>query len=306
LTTDNKPYSPGGEGGGVMSLRNAITHSINCAFVRLSVALGADPARPNEMGYERAARGPQKIIDVAHQMGVTARLTPVTSLTLGTEGVSPLDMASAYSTLANDGVHRPPIFVTKVQGPDGKVVFEEPLSGHGRQVMPVNVARTETDMLTGPVRTGTAARTLSDFSRPAAGKTGTTDKNVDAWFVGFTPQLTTAVWMGDPAGDTISMNPFFSGGQVFGGTIPARIWRAFMDPALADLPPLDFTPPEPLLWPYSRYISLTGRGTQGPPAPPTTLAPAPTTTVPPKKPTPTTTAKGKKKRPPPTTTPGGP
>ena len=70
------------------------------------------------------------MIDVAHEMGVTSHLTPVTSLTLGTEGVSPLDMASAYSTLANDGVHRPPMFVTKVQGPDGKIVFEEPPSGH--------------------------------------------------------------------------------------------------------------------------------------------------------------------------------
>jgi penicillin-binding protein 1A len=287
LTTDNKPYSPGGEGGGTMTLRTAITNSINCAFVRLIVALGGSKDNINALGFTRAAAGPQKVIDVAHEMGVTSHLTPVTSLTLGTEGVSPLDMASAYSTLANDGVRRPPMFVTKVQTPDGKVVFQEAPSGHHpTQVMPVNIARTETDMLIGPVRNGTAARTLGDFPRPAAGKTGTTDHNVDAWFVGFTPQITTAVWMGDPAGDTISMNPFFpSNGQVFGGTIPARIWRNFMDPALAGSPPLNFTPPDPSLWPYSAYIAMTGRGTGSPPPPPTTttIAPAPTTTVKPKK-----------------------
>ena len=262
LTTDGKPYSPGGETTGVITLRTAITDSINCAFVRLLVALGGDPRNLNAEGLERAEAGPRKIIDVAHEMGVTnPNLKPYTSMTLGTEGVSPLDMASAYSTLANDGVHRPPIFVTKVEGPDKKVVFEEPLKGHQpTQVMPANVARTETDMLFGPVRSGTAARTLRDFPRPAAGKTGTTDNNVDAWFVGYTPQLTTAVWMGNPAGE-ISMNPYF-GQEVFGGTIPARIWRAFMEPAHFGLPPVDFTPPDPTFWPSSRYISLTGRATQ--------------------------------------------
>jgi membrane peptidoglycan carboxypeptidase len=298
FTTDAKPYSPGGESTGVITLGSAITHSINCAFVRLEVGLGENPKFPDDKGYERASAGPQKVIQVAYEMGVrNPALTPVTSLTLGTEGVSPLDMASAYSTLANDGVHRTPIFVTKVQGPDGKVVFEEPLSGHQpRQVMPVNVARTETEMLFGPVRSGTASRTLGDFPRPAAGKTGTTDRNVDAWFVGFTKQFTTAVWMGDPAGDTISMNPYFSGGEVFGGTIPARIWRAFMEPAHLNLPPLQFTPPDPAFWPFSRYISIRGRGTDAPPVItiPTTV-PAPTTTTAPKK---------KKPKSPPTTVTG--
>jgi penicillin-binding protein 1A len=251
------------------------------------------------------------VIDAAREMGVRSpNLLPVTSLTLGTRGISPLDMASAYSTLANDGVHRPAIFVTKVLGPDGKVVFQEPRSGHHpKQVVPVNIARTETEMLFGPVKSGTAARTLSDFPRPAAGKTGTTDENVDAWFVGFTPQMTTAVWMGDPANETTSMNPFF-GQAVFGGTIPARIWRAFMEPALANQPVLNFTPPDASFWPASRYISLTGRATAPPPTiPTTTTTTAPTTTTTtkkkkPKKPTTTTTAPGG--TPTPTTQPGGP
>jgi membrane peptidoglycan carboxypeptidase len=304
LTTDGKPYSPGGESLGVITLRTAITDSINCAFVRLLVALGGDPGKLNAAGPDRAAAGPKKIIDVAHEMGVAhSNLQPYTSMTLGTEGVSPLDMASAYSTLANDGVHRTPIFVTKVESPGKKVVFEEPLNGQKpTQVMPVNIARTETQMLFGPVRSGTAARTLGNFPRPAAGKTGTTDRNVDAWFVGFTPQLTTAVWMGNPAGE-LSMNAYF-GQEVFGGTIPARIWRAFMEGALANLPIANFTPPDPTFWPSARYISLTGRATQAPPTTTTTTAPVTTTTKPKKKPT-TTTTKPRKK-PTPTTLAGGP
>jgi penicillin-binding protein 1A len=298
LNTKGEPYSPGGDSGGVMTLQHAITDSINCAFVRLIVALGADPANLNEVGSQRAQRGPQKVINVARQMGVTStHLTPVTSLTLGTDGVSPLDMASAYSTLANDGVHKKPIFYTKVEGPDGKVVFEiGPNGDHPTQVMPVNIARTETQMLFGPVRDGTAARTLRDFPREVAGKTGTTDENVDAWFVGYSPQITTAVWMGDPAGE-ISMNSFFKGGDVFGGTIPARIWDAFMSLALAPLPPASFTPPDDTLWPSSRYIAMTGRGTGAPPTTTTTAPPVPITTAP----TPTTAPKGKAH--PPKTTP---
>jgi penicillin-binding protein 1A len=294
LTTDGKPYSPGGDSGGVMTLEHAITESINCAFVRLIVALGADPNDLTAEGYKRASAGPQKVIDVAHQLGVTnPKLQPVTSLTLGTEGVSPLDMASAYSTFANDGVHRKPIFYTRVAGPDGKVVLQiGPGGDHPTQAMPVNLARTETQMLFGPVRDGTAARTLSDFPRPIAGKTGTTDENVDAWFVGYSPQITTAVWMGDPAGE-ISMNPFF-GAEVFGGTIPARIWRAFMTEALAPLPVADFTPPDDNFWPPSRYISMTGRDTAPPPPPPTTTTvPTPTT-----KPSITTTPKKHPPKPP--------
>jgi membrane peptidoglycan carboxypeptidase len=302
LATTDTPYAPGGEGGGVMTLKTAITNSINCAFVRLIVGLGADPNNPDVRSAARAAAGPQKVMDVAHEMGVTSTLKPFTSLTLGTEGVSPLDMASAYSTLANDGVHRPAIFYTKVQGPDGKTVLDEPPSGHSpTQVMPVNIARTETQMLFGPVRSGTASRTLGTFPRPIAGKTGTTDKNIDAWFVGFSPQLTTAVWMGDPAGE-FSMNPFFTIGAVNGGTIPARIWGDFMTQALANLPPTDFTPPDPTLWPASRYISIDGRGKGSPPVVTTTTTlPTPTTVRPNKTKPPT-----KKPGSPTTTKPGGP
>ncbi len=297
LTTDAKPYHPGGEGGGVMTLRTALTESINCAFVRTIVSLGYDPRKPDDMGFARAAAGPQKVIDVAHQLGVVhSKLVPVTSLTLGTEGVSPLDMASAYSTLADDGVHHKPMWVTRVVDPENNLVIDEPASGHGEQVMPVNLARTETSMLTGPVRSGTAAGTLGNFPRPIAGKTGTTDKNVDAWFVGFSPQITTAVWMGDPAGE-ISMTPFYNH-EIFGGTIPAKIWRAFMTPALDPLPLANFTPPDASQWPSSAFISEYGHATR--------LAPTTTTSSTTTVPVPTTAPKSTSTTTAPTTTSSSP
>ena len=87
-----------------------------------------------------------------------------------------------------------------------------------------NVARTEIDMLKGVLRSGTASRSLGNFPRPAAGKTGTTDHNVDAWFVGFTPQFTAAVWMGNPHGEEPMVG--LPVGPVFGATYPAQIWRS--------------------------------------------------------------------------------
>jgi membrane peptidoglycan carboxypeptidase len=100
------------------------------------------------------------------------------------------------------------------------------------------------------------------------------------------------------------MNPFFNVGAVNGGTIPARIWGAFMQEALANLPPLNFTPPDESFWPFSSYISMQGRGQGAPPPPPTTTTVPVPTTVPAKKPTPTTRPKGG--GPPTTKKPGGP
>jgi membrane peptidoglycan carboxypeptidase len=157
--------------------------------------------------------------------------------------------------------------------------------------MKPQVARELTEMLRGPVRSGTAAGTLGDFPRPAAGKTGTTDSNVDAWFVGYTPQLTTAVWVGQPTcGDNsnpaCSLTPYL-GDDAFGGRVPARIWGAFMSAALAGQPVLEFTAPDPRLIPSAQYIHENGRLVRLdlPGTTTTTAAPATTTT----RPRPTTT-----------------
>ncbi len=186
-------------------------------------------------------------------MGIdTSRFDPVVSTTLGTNGVHPLEMAQAYSVLPNDGVLKRATFITKIVNSRGRVVYQS--AAGGNRVLDANVARTEIEMMKGVVKNGTAAGTLGSMRHPAAGKTGTTDKSVDAWFVGFTPQYTAAVWMGNPEGEIP-----WSLGTVFGGTYPARIWRAFMERATADLPPLDFPEPDTATLPRSSYINENGR-----------------------------------------------
>ena len=114
------------------------------------------------------------------------------------------------------------------------------------------IADTVTDLLRGPVTNGTASKTLSDFGRPAAGKTGTTDNNADVWFVGYTPQLATAVWIGHT--DGIHPLKGFGSGPVFGGTVPASIWKSFMKPALDGQPALDFPVPGAAARPGHRAV----------------------------------------------------
>jgi penicillin-binding protein 1A len=175
----------------------------------------------------------------------------------------------------NEGVLKPATFITKIVDRNGKTIYQAPTNGV--RVLDPNVARTETDMLKGVLRSGTASSTLGTFPRFAAGKTGTTDHNQDAWFVGYTPQYTAAVWMGNPAGEIPMTN--VGGITVFGATYPARIWRTFMQDAVAPLPNLDFAPPDRTLFNRSRFISELGRKVNyvplSPPPPPPTAATTP-------------------------------
>ncbi len=224
-------------GGGTLNLRSATAGSVNCAFVRLAAGLGND-----------------KIADMAKRLGIRDRPDPVLSLTLGTKEATPLEMATVFNTLAADGVRHDPMFVRRVEGPDGKVVFEnKPV---GTRVVPAQIARTVTDLLEGVITGGTG--TGAQIDRPAAGKTGTTNRNSDAWFDGYVPQLTAVVWMGHP-NDNLAMGTVGSYGEVFGGTYPARIWHTFMQAYLDGEPTLQFTPPDPTLWPRGTYVSDKGR-----------------------------------------------
>jgi penicillin-binding protein 1A len=257
--------------GGTPTLTRALAISDNCAWVRTELSLG-----PGNYGGD----GARQVIDTARAMGIdTSRFDPVVTTTLGTNGVHPLEMAQAYSVLPNDGVLKRASFITKIVNGRGRVLYQNTDPGH--RVLDVNVARTEIDMMKGVVKNGTAAGTLSSMRRPAAGKTGTTDNNVDAWFVGFTPQFTAAVWMGNPNGEIR-----WSLGRVFGGTYPARIWRAFMESATASMQPLDFAPPDKAALPRPSYLNEFGRrftfnfgprattpGTFPTPVPTTTLTP---------------------------------
>jgi membrane peptidoglycan carboxypeptidase len=187
-------------------------------------------------------------------------------------------------------------FITKIVDRNGKTVYEAP-NAAGVQVIDPNVARTATKMLTGVLRSGTASSTLGSFPRPAAGKTGTTDHNQDAWFVGYTPQYTAAVWMGNPNGEIPMTN--VGGITVFGATYPARIWRTFMEDAIRPLPVVQFAQPDRTLFDRPRFVTELGRKlnylplnptpttpTTGPVAVPTTVNPflkfstAPPLTVP--------------------------
>jgi penicillin-binding protein 1A len=186
--------------------------------------------------------GPRRVADLARRLGVRSRLDVrgqyPPALGLGSVAVSPLDMASAYATLAAGGVYTEPTAIRKVivQGkPDDRWA-----AAHRRvRVLSDGVAAEVTRILEDNIRYGTGTRAALD--RPVAGKTGTTDKHADAWFVGYTPGLATAVWMGYTRGEVPMTN--VHGISVSGGSFPAEIWRRFMDPALAGRPWREFRPP---------------------------------------------------------------
>jgi 1A family penicillin-binding protein len=228
-----EPNNYEGEGGGVMTITDATAHSVNCAYARITEEVGVD-----------------KIANVARRMGITSPLDPlVPSMSLGSREVSPLEMASAYSTLANDGIHHKPHFVDRITDRNGKIVFTE--RDKGERAVSSQNARVAVQVLKSVVQrgTGTAAALRN---REAFGKTGTSENHENAWFVGGTPQLVSAVWMGDPKANTPMLN--VGGIRVAGGTYPARIWSAFMGAALEHQPSLKFPAPDPRLIPHGKSI----------------------------------------------------
>jgi penicillin-binding protein 1A len=180
---------------------------------------------------------------MAEKLGVRSRLDVngayVPSIGLGAMDVSPLDMASAYATLAAGGIYSEPMAIRKVVLPDG----EDTRAGWGKpkrkRVISDGVASTVTKILEENIDYGTG--TGADYGQPAAGKTGTTEEWSDAWFCGYTPRLGTTVWVGYPKGK-IPMESVH-GISVTGGSFPAQIWRLFMSSAIGQLEPVEF--PEP-------------------------------------------------------------
>jgi penicillin-binding protein 1A len=187
--------------------------------------------------------GPQRVAAVARKLGVRTPLDVrgqfVPAMGLGSIAVSPLDMASAYATLAAGGIYSEPTAIRKVLLPSGKLDTRWASERRRTRVIPDGVASVVTSILEDNIRYGTGTRAALD--RPAAGKTGTTDEHADAWFVGYTPRLATAVWMGYTRGEIPMLD--VHGISVSGGSFPAEIWRRFMAPALEPTPALEF--PEP-------------------------------------------------------------
>lgn len=219
IATGGKPWVVGnaeGSGKGYITLLQATTHSVNTAYARLAKELGAE-----------------KIVKTAKRMGITTKLEPFLSITLGAQEVTPLEMASAYGTLAASGRHFPPVAVAKIVDAGGATIFTA--KKEGSQAISPEVAYAATKMLQTVITSGTG--TNARIGRPAAGKTGTTQDYRDAWFVGYTPQLVCSVWMGyTPERAMRNVH----GRRVFGGTFSAPIWRTFMSQALKGKPALNF------------------------------------------------------------------
>jgi penicillin-binding protein 2D len=176
--------------------------------------------------------GIKNVIKTAKAMGIQTHLRPLISVSLGTANCTPLEMASAYGTLAASGTRHDPIVITKVVDKKGQTLFTS--KPKGVQAIKPQIAYATTKVLEGVITKGTASR--ADIGRPAAGKTGTSQDNRDAWFVGYTPQLVTAVWVGYQRERAI----VFEGKRGFGGTLAAPLWAAFMRKALAGQPERDF------------------------------------------------------------------
>ena len=161
---------------------------------------------------------------------------------LGPKDLTPLEMASAYSAIPNGGDREPAYFVDRIEDRHGDVIYQH--QPNGTRAFSQLSACNATQILQENVKSGTATRARLN-QQPAAGKTGTTEENSDAWFVGFTPYLTTAVWMGNPVGQVSMGN--LNGVANFGGTYPALIWKAYNDSVHQALPVVQFPEcPKPL------------------------------------------------------------
>jgi len=242
---------------GTISVKSATLASDNTVYAQLTLDVG-----------------PEAVAEMAHRLGVQSALDVVPAMGLGADAISPLEEASAYTTLAAGGVYSKPMAIREVVLANGKVDTD---AGWGqpqrRRAISDGVAYEVTQILQDNVLEGTGVGAY--FGRPAAGKTGTTDNHADAWFSGYVPQLETTVWVGYPQSEIPMEN--VHGISVAGGTFPATIWKLFMESALQKAPPLDWRQPlDPVVWrPFTQgqYASSLS-----PPPPPYPYAPSTTTT----------------------------
>jgi penicillin-binding protein 1A len=244
-------------GDGVLDMYEAVERSSNVYHARLVADLG-----------------PEKLVRMAQRLGVTdSALGEDCALALGAGAVTPLEMASAYATLANSGVYCAPHAITHIENAQGEVVWEH--QDDCSQVVDHEIADRVTDILSGPVSSGGTAPVADLGQWPTRGKTGTTNNYTDAWFVGYVKQLATAAWIGYPGGTTrfasleqaeatcsqsdleqpacvesrTLENVTIAGqyySRIFGGTIPAPMWATYMRAAVQGFSPEAFPDPPPL------------------------------------------------------------
>ncbi|MEC3914298.1 transglycosylase domain-containing protein [Nocardia sp. CDC160] len=273
-----KIQNVGGESCGTCSLAEAFKRSLNTSFYRLAQTL-----------FE----GPKAIANAAHQAGIPDQIpgvpgktltedgaAPLPAIVLGAYSVRPIDMASAYATLAASGTYRAPYFVQKVITGDGHVLLDRAKDPRkSEQRIQTAVADTVTQAML-PIAAYSGNHNLAG-GRPAAAKTGTTQlgdtgQNKDAWMVGFTPSLSTAVWVGTEQSQPIRTS---RGAAIYGSGLPADLWKQTMDAALADTPVDQFPNPEQIsgMPPGNGNYDILNPGTPAPQQEPVlVIPPAPT------------------------------
>jgi len=204
------PRGAGGcEGGGTVSLAQALQASINTVSARLITQYTT----------------PQKVVDLARRMGIKSRLQAVPALSLGGGGeVSPLEMTSAYSSFVNEGMYYEPFYITRIEDQYGNIIYERKKNTQAMEAISPRVAQTMVKFMQGTIDGGTGHRVRKFFQNcEAAGKTGTTNDFSDAWFVGFTPQLVAGLWVGFD-----DKRVTFTGGYGYAGEAAAPLWGRLM------------------------------------------------------------------------------
>jgi len=208
------PQNYGGGFSGAVSIRRALESSLNIPAIKLGQEVGLN-----------------KVIEICRVLGIRSPMEPVVSLPLGAVDLTPLEMAGAFATFANNGWHSDTTFIVQVTDSSGNVLLDN--TPKPKLVLNSWAAASLNSALQGVINNGTAR--AAQLGRPAAGKTGTTSSERDIWFVGYVPQLSVAVWMGND-----NYRPMSYGAT--GGTIVAPVWRDFMSQALEGVPAENFKP----------------------------------------------------------------
>ena len=220
---------------GSLTLEQATINSVNVVYAQLIKELG-----------------PKRVVVIAHQMGIRSKLRALPSAVLGANEVNTLEMASAYGTLATNGMHVEPTSIERVTTASGREIFRA--ASKPEEVLNPSVAWVTTQILRKVIIDGPGV--AANIGRPAAGKTGTAQQWRDAWFAGYIPQLTAAVWVGFPKRQA-SMVPPRTRTRVTGGSFPAQIWNAFMTKATKGMPVEQFEKPR------STYVTVVVDVTRG-------------------------------------------
>lgn len=222
----------GGHEYGTRSIASAFAVSSNTGFVRLCAAVG-----------------PENVVEMAHRLGIRSELDPVMSVTLGSEEVTTLEMAGAYATIANGGVRHDTVVIEQVLDRNGELIVDNTVS-EGERAVSQEVACAAIDVMKGVVSGGTGGRARLTNGQPVAGKTGTSENSKDSWFCGITPQLSVAVWIGDPQNK-----------RSVSGLNGAAVFGFFMNRWLADKEIEQF--PEAAAPEYTRKFSNTDLDVKG-------------------------------------------